>query len=340
MSNWKNVNNWHWVSKNCLNWTQKYFEEQLVGLEAEKNESKVKVTKVDECTGDVELSNRKGKIITIYDVQLKLSWEGTTADGTDATGKVLVPEVAHDTEADEYVFEISVDDDNNDKQPLREVIRKALTPSLVKKFEAFSGDLIKKHGSDVHIEKDQLGAAAAAAAANNASETVTKTRTSINNSSSSQKPATAAATGGASAKGSSSTKVNTTTLEEVVEFQTSAHELYETLLDTPRVSIWTRGPAKISKEKGSKFELFNGNVRGELLETEPDKKIVQSWRLQSWPEGHYSTVTMTLDQKSDCVQLHVKQTGVPIGEEELTQRNWTGYYWRSIKQAFGMGAVF
>ena len=56
--------------------------------------------------------------------------------------------------------------------------------------------------------------------------------------------------------------------------------------------------------------------------------------------GHYSTVTMTFEQGSDGVQLHVKQTGVPIGEEELTQRNWTGYYWRSIKQTFGFGAVF
>ncbi|KAI8141729.1 activator of Hsp90 ATPase [Fennellomyces sp. T-0311] len=329
MSNWKNVNNWHWVNKNCLNWTQAYFTEQLIGLEAEKNGNKVKITKLDECTGDVDLNQRKGKIITIYDVQLKLSWEGTTSDGTEATGKILVPEVAHDTDADDYVFDISMNDESSAKQPLREVIRKALTPLLCKKFEAFSGDLIKQHGADVYIEKDQLGAATPV----RAPETVTKERTSINTAKTTTAPAKEPST-------ASSGKLNTTTLTDVVEFQTSAHELYETLLDAQRVSIWTRGPAKISKETGSKFELFNGNVRGELLETEPDKKIVQSWRLQSWPEGHYSKVTLTLDQGSDCVQLHVKQTGVPIGEEELTQRNWSGYYWRSIKQAFGFGAVF
>ena len=64
------------VSKNCLNWAQTYFAEQLVGLEAEKNGSKVKVTKIDEITGDCELNNRKSKIITIYDLQIKLNWEG------------------------------------------------------------------------------------------------------------------------------------------------------------------------------------------------------------------------------------------------------------------------
>lgn len=29
-----------------------------------------------ECTGDVDLNQRKGKIITIYDVVLKLDWQG------------------------------------------------------------------------------------------------------------------------------------------------------------------------------------------------------------------------------------------------------------------------
>ncbi|KAI9250976.1 activator of Hsp90 ATPase [Phascolomyces articulosus] len=335
MSNWKNVNNCHWVSKNCLNWAQTYFTEQLVGLEAEKNGSKVKIIKMDELTGDCELNNRKSKIITIYDLQIKLQWEGTTADGTEATGKILVPEVAHDTDADDYVFEISVNDDNNEKQPIREVIRKALTPLLIKKFEAFSEDLIKHHGSDVHIEKDKLGSADTSV---RAPETITKT--SITTATTTKTTTATTTSSSSSSSKKSASKVNTTTLNDVVEFQTSAHELYETLLDPQRVSIWTRGPAKISKEKGAKFELFNGNVRGELLETEQDKKIVQTWRLQSWPEGHYSTVTMTLEQESDCVQLHVKQTGVPIGEEDLTQRNWTGYYWRSIKQAFGYGAVF
>ena len=59
-----------------MNWAQTYFAEQLVGLEAEKNGSKVKIIKIDEITGDCELNNRKSKIITIYDLQIKLNWEG------------------------------------------------------------------------------------------------------------------------------------------------------------------------------------------------------------------------------------------------------------------------
>jgi activator of HSP90 ATPase len=67
-------------------------------------------------------------------------------------------------------------------------------------------------------------------------------------------------------------KVNTVSMNDDIEFQTSANELYETLLDPQRVSAWSRGPAKISREIGSSFELFNGNVSGKMLELVSKKK--------------------------------------------------------------------
>ncbi|CAO3695125.1 unnamed protein product [Umbelopsis ramanniana] len=326
MSNWKNVNNWHWVNKNCLNWAKTYFQQELVGIEAEKNGIKTSVSKVTEVTGDVDLNQRKGKIITIFDVELKLEWKGVAPDGTEAQGRILIPEVAHDTDIDDYVFEISVTDDSNAKHAIKEVVRKELTVKLRQKLSTFAGDLIKAHGADVYIDPSQLGTAPPPRVAHAAKENSAAT-----------KGQDGASTTGADKRGKI---VNTTSLEEAVEFQTSAHELYETLLDSQRVAAWTRGSAKMSRDIGGKFEFFNGNVSGEIVETVPDKKIVQKWRLSTWPESHYSQVTFTFDQASDSTKLIVKQTGVPVGEEEITQRNWTGYYWNSIKQTFGFGAVF
>jgi activator of HSP90 ATPase len=64
------------VNKNCLNWAKTYFQQELVGIEAEKNGIKTSVSKVAEVTGDVDLNQRKGKIITIFDVEIKLEWKG------------------------------------------------------------------------------------------------------------------------------------------------------------------------------------------------------------------------------------------------------------------------
>ncbi|KAI8364446.1 activator of Hsp90 ATPase [Blakeslea trispora] len=325
MSNWKNVNNWHWVNKNCLKWAQNWFSEQLVGLEAERDGKKAAITKVVDCSGDVDLNQRKGKIITIYDVALKLNWEGTLADGTDVTGSINIPEIAHDTDSDDYVFEISINDDNNAKQAIKEVVRKGLTPLLIKKFETFSAAMIKENCEDVYIESEKMGTATPPRLAQNKTE-------SSNN--------TTATSTSAPAPTSTPKKVNTTTLNDLKEFQTSAHELYETLTEAQRAQVWTRGHVILEKNVGSKFEFFNGNVTGEIEELVPDKKIVQKWRLRSWPAGHYSRVVFEFEEGSESVALKITQTGIPIGEEESTRNNWNGYYWRAINATFGYGVNF
>ncbi|KAI7900916.1 activator of Hsp90 ATPase [Cokeromyces recurvatus] len=323
MSNWKNVNNWHWVNKNCLKWAQKWFTEQLVGLEAEKDGNKASISKMVDCSGDVDLNQRKGKIITIYDVALRLNWKGTLADDTEVTGSIEIPEIAHDTDADDFVFNISIFDESNEKQVMKEVIRKGLVPLIKQKFEAFSPAMIKENCDDVYIESSQMGVPTPPRMASptvkaNANTTAHTTST----------PATTAKV------------LNTTSINDQEEFQTSAHELYLTLTDAQRASIWSRGHVKLEPKVGAKFELFNGNVTGEILELEPDKKIVKNWRLRSWPQGHYSKVTLEFVQGSESVLLKINQTGIPIGEEELTMKNWNGYYWKAIKSAFGYGVNF
>ena len=88
---------------------------------------------------------------------------------------------------------------------------------------------------------------------------------------------------------------------------------------------------------GAKFELFGGNVSGKFTELEKPGKIVQQWRLAQWPDGHYSNLKIEFDQNEvDSVTvMRVTWEGVPIGQEEVTRRNWGEYYVRSIKTTFG-----
>lgn len=65
------------VNKDCRPWAKKYFNENIVGLSTFKENVNIKITSLDECTGDVDLNQRKGKLFAIYDLTLKLSWEGT-----------------------------------------------------------------------------------------------------------------------------------------------------------------------------------------------------------------------------------------------------------------------
>lgn len=71
-----NPNNWHWVNKDVSEWARQYLEENLTKLSAEEGEVSAKITKVTSMDGDVDVSQRKGKVITLFDVKLVLDYEG------------------------------------------------------------------------------------------------------------------------------------------------------------------------------------------------------------------------------------------------------------------------
>lgn len=74
-----NPNNWHWVNKDAAPWTRSYLESLVVDIAAEDEDVSAKVTKLSSMDGDVEVSQRKGKVISIFDVALTLEYEGDTS---------------------------------------------------------------------------------------------------------------------------------------------------------------------------------------------------------------------------------------------------------------------
>jgi activator of HSP90 ATPase len=137
----------------------------------------------------------------------------------------------------------------------------------------------------------------------------------------------------------SAAKVNTTTVTDNEEFRTSADELYQTFTDVARLTAFTRAPPRLFEgaKVGGKFQLFDGNVSGEYLELDRPKKIVQTWRLNEWPAGHYSRLQIEFDQNDvdHVTVMRVTWEGVPVGQEDVTKRNWLEYYVKSIKRTFG-----
>jgi activator of HSP90 ATPase len=74
-----NPNNWHWVNKDAAPWARQWFEENLTNISAEQGDVSAKISKVTSMEGDVDVNQRKGKVITIYDVKLVLEYTGTYA---------------------------------------------------------------------------------------------------------------------------------------------------------------------------------------------------------------------------------------------------------------------
>lgn len=71
-----NPNNWHWVNKDASVWTRQWFEENLLTIEAEEGGATAQIDKVVSMDGDVDVNQRKGKVITIFDIRLVLEYSG------------------------------------------------------------------------------------------------------------------------------------------------------------------------------------------------------------------------------------------------------------------------
>jgi activator of HSP90 ATPase len=71
-----NPNNWHWVNKDVSEWTRTYLEKDLTTISAEEGGVSAKISKVVSMDGDVDVSQRKGKVITLFDVKLQLEYGG------------------------------------------------------------------------------------------------------------------------------------------------------------------------------------------------------------------------------------------------------------------------
>ncbi|KAI9015480.1 activator of Hsp90 ATPase [Hyaloraphidium curvatum] len=322
-TNWKNVNNWHWVSKNCTPWAGDYFRRELVDISAEDGAGSAKTTSVLNFSGDVELNQRKGKLITVFDLHITVNWEGKLADETAGTGRIKFPEFMNDQTAEDIEFDIAVEGDASEagKRQLRDWVKKVLVPAVKAKMLAFPEALIAEQSRDILIPPEQMKGHPA----NRPYTPPAKTP--------SPAPPKPAATGPTTVQGT------VVKLELDVEFQCTASDLYLTLLDRGRVSAWTRAPAEIQPQVGTLFRLFGDNVTGYVTELEPEKKIGMRWRLKEWPADHFSTVQISLNQESDCTKLHLVQDNVPIGQKDQVQANWTNFYFNPIKMTFGYGAI-
>ena len=204
------------------------------------------------------------------------------------------------------------------------MVRSKIVPQLRKQFAKLGPALIAEHGKDIQH-----------APGSNPSSGISTPKLHVPSASGTSQP-TATHT-------SHNSSVNTTTVTDNEEFRAPASELYQTFTDPQRIAAFTRAAPKLFEgaKKGGKYEIFGGNISGEYLELVEPTKIVQSWRLDQWPKGHYSRLEINFDQNDvdNVTVMRVTWSGVPVGQEEVTKRNWGEYYVRSIKQTFGFGTI-
>ncbi len=131
--------------------------------------------------------------------------------------------------------------------------------------------------------------------------------------------------------------MKTKTLHQSVVFETDPHEVYETLMDSKKHTTFTGAKAKIGRQVGDRFSVWDDWATGHNVELVPDKKIVQQWRRSDWPEGHYSVITLELKKVDRGTRLDFTQTDIPDMFYEDIAQGWKEWYWEKLKKYFARG---
>lgn len=115
--------------------------EKVVNTTVESGTYTFVVTSV-EASGDCDVSQRKGKVICIFDMKLLIQASGTKKDDESTIlATIDLEEFVHDQDEDEYVFTVTSETSDD--------VKKHLVPAIRAKLMRFQQDLIEAHEKDV-----------------------------------------------------------------------------------------------------------------------------------------------------------------------------------------------
>ncbi|TKY62523.1 Activator of 90 kDa heat shock protein ATPase-like 1 [Spatholobus suberectus] len=327
-----NVHNWHWAETNCLEWSRAFFTGLLSNLTVLDGEGNlfVKTTSLQTLEGEAYVNVRKGKIIPGYEISLTLAWQGEAKDSQGASllkvdGTVEIPYISDENADEDPDLKVTVNDEGPVGKRIKDAMLSKGKPLILEKVRVWVQTM--SEGGPV---KDELD---------------TKKPSP---SPSPHPPAEATATAAPkkeSSAGKKEEKKGRKSISLTERFNCRARDLYEILMDENRWKGFTQSNARISKEVGGEFSIFDGSVTGTNLELQEAKLIVQRWRFGSWNDGVQSTVRLVFEEPDAGVTV-VKLTHTDVPEEdrygnatvvENTERGWRDLIFQRIRAVFGFG---
>jgi len=285
-----NVHNWHWSETNCLEWSRTFFTNLLSNLTILNGEGNlfIKTTTLRSLTGEAYINIRKGKIIPGYEINLTVSWEGEAKDyeGNSllkVNGAVEIPYISDENADEDPDVRVTVEDESPIGRRIKDAMFQKGKGVILEKVRVWV-DSMARGGpvkEDLEVKKP--------AKQNNAQATVTTTATATTN---------------ATVKKEEKKKESKKGRKNIVmteKFNCRAKDLFEILMDENRWKGFTQSNARISKEVGGEFSIFDGSVTGSNVELQEGKLIVQRWRFGSWIDGAQSQVC---GFDFDCLLVH------------------------------------
>lgn len=115
--------------------------------------------------------------------------------------------------------------------------------------------------------------------------------------------------------------------------------VYDAWLDSKEHARFTGAPASVEPRVGGKMTARNDYIQGEILELQPGKRIVQSWRSTDFPKNAPdSRVEVIVRAHVLGTELTFLHDGIPEGQAHLYEAGWLDQYVTRMRRYFGSRA--
>ncbi len=129
-----------------------------------------------------------------------------------------------------------------------------------------------------------------------------------------------------------------------IEFEVSAlipaspEAIYSAWLDSRAHSDMTGGEAKVSAVKGERFRAWDGYIKGQNLELEEPRRILQHWRTSEFQDSDEdSLLELLFEAEGSGTRVTVRHSNLPDHGMRYRQ-GWVEAYFNPMKAYFGRSA--
>jgi activator of HSP90 ATPase len=123
-------------------------------------------------------------------------------------------------------------------------------------------------------------------------------------------------------------------IHQEIDLNASPQKVYEALLDAKQFTAFSGRAAEINREVGGAFSVFKGHIIGRNLELVPNQRIIQAWRVVTWPEGAWSIARFNLQPNRTGTRVVFDHIGFPEGLRDHLAQGWDENYWSLLKKYF------
>ncbi len=121
------------------------------------------------------------------------------------------------------------------------------------------------------------------------------------------------------------------TIEQVYVIRGLPGDVWDALINPERIQVWSGKPAEYTPEPGAEYWLWDGDIRGKVLEAETNKRLVQTWKPRNW-DIEDSVVTFELIPTEDGTQVNLTHENVQDWDYDDTAEGWDTFYVGAIKK--------